>query len=168
MPASNNSDEQGIALKDIPGLTMASVQSTGSFERLTQVFMDLFRWVLINGGKVTSYPMAIFPALPGEIPAEGVRFEACIPIDPGSDIKPGDDVKIKDLPASTVAFTRHQGGFGEVGRTYDRLLQWIGENNYEVAGPSRELFLTNPLQTEEGELLTEIQIPVRTAGSGSA
>jgi len=150
-----------IDLKDIPALTVASVESSGSFEQLTLVFMDLFRWVLINGGKVSSYPMALFPAPPGEIPAEGVRFEACIPIDPESDIKPGDEVSIKLLPACTVAFTRHQGGFGEVGRTYDRLLEWIGENNYEVAGPSRELYLTNPMQTEEGELVTEIQIPIK-------
>jgi len=157
-----------IELKDIPALTIASVQSTGSFEQLTQVFMDLFRWVLINGGKVTSYPMALFPAPPGQIPAEGVRFEACIPIDPESDIKPGEEVSIRQLPVCTVAFTRHQGGFGEVGRTYDRLLEYVNENGYEVSGPSRELYLTNPLQTEEGELVTEIQIPVKPAGSGSA
>ena len=164
----DQNDDQTLALKEVPTLTIASVQSTGSFERLTQVFMDLFRWVLINGGKVSSYPMALFPAPPGEIPAEGVRFEACIPIDPESDIKPGEEVSIRQLPACTVAFTRHHGGFGEVGRTYDRLLEWIGENNYEVAGPSRELYLTNPMQTEEGELVTEIQIPVRKAGSESA
>ena len=150
-----------IDLKDIPALTVASVESSGSFEQLTLVFMDLFRWVLINGGKVSSYPMALFPAPPGEIPAEGIRFEACIPIDPESDIKPCEEVSIRQLPACTVAFTRHQGGFGEVGRTYDRLLEWIGENNYEVAGPSRELFLTNPMQTEEGDLVTEIQIPIK-------
>ena len=150
-----------IDLKDIPALTVASVESSGSFEQLTLVFMDLFRWVLINGGKVSSYPMALFPAPPGEIPAEGIRFEACIPIDPESDIKPGEEVSIRQLPACTVAFTRHQGGFGEVGRTYDRLLEWVADNNYEVAGPSRELYLTNPMQTEEGELVTEIQIPIK-------
>jgi len=164
IPRDNNS-EQAISLKDIPTITVASVESSGSFERLTLVFMDLFRWVLINGGKVSSYPMALFPAPPGEIPAEGVRFEACIPIDPESDIKPGEEVSIKPLPACTVVFTRHQGGFGEVGRTYDRLLEWIGENNYEVAGPSRELYLTNPMQTEEGELVTEIQIPIKKVSS---
>jgi effector-binding domain-containing protein len=162
MTSPDQYSDDRIDLKDVPALTMASVESKGSFERLTQVFMDLFRWVLVNGGKVTSYPMALFPAPPGEIPAEGVRFEACIPIDPESNIKPGEGVSIRQLPASTVAFTRHQGGFGDVGKTYDRLLEWVGDNGYEVAGPSRELYLTNPLQTEEGELVTEIQIPVKT------
>ena len=162
MTSPGQNADQTIDIKDVPALTVASVESTGSFEQLTNVFMDLFRWVLINGGKVNSYPMALFPAPPEEIPADGVRFEACIPIDPESDIKPGDEVSIRQLPACTVAFTRHQGGFGGVGKTYDRLLGWAGENNYEMAGPSRELYLTNPMQTEEGELVTEIQIPIKT------
>lgn len=164
IPPDQNAD-QTIDTKEVPALTIASVESTGSFERLTHVFMDLFRWVLLKGGKVTSYPMALFPAPPGEVPAEGVRFEACIPIDPESDIKPGDEVSIRQLPACTVVFTRHQGGFGEVGKTYDRLLEWVGDNGHEVTGPSRELYLTNPMQTEEEELVTEIQIPVKPAGS---
>jgi AraC family transcriptional regulator len=150
-----------IELKPLPSLTVASVQSTGSFEELTHVFMDLFRWVLLKGGKVSSYPVVLFPAPPGQVPAEGVRFEACIPIDPESELRPGDDVAIRQLSACTVVFTRHHGGFGEVGRTYDVLLGWIGDNGYEVDGPSREVYLTNPLQTEEGELVTEIQIPVK-------
>ncbi len=162
MTSPDQDADQTIVTKDVPVLTIASVESTGSFEQLTHVFMDLFRWVLINGGKVTSYPMALFPVLSGEIHAEGVRFEACIPIDPESDLKPGDEVSIKQLPACTVAFTRHQGGFGEVGKTYDHLLAWVGDNSYEVAGPSRELYLTNPMQTDEGELVTEIQIPIKT------
>lgn len=165
MTSLDNNSEQAITLKEVPALTIASVESAGSFERLTHVFMDLFRWVLLKGGKVTSYPMALFPAPPGEVPAEGVRFEACIPIDPESDIKPGDEVSIRQLPACTVVFTRHQGGFGEVGKTYDRLLEWVGDNGHEVTGPSRELYLTNPMQTEEEELVTEIQIPVKPAGS---
>ena len=162
MTSLDNNSEQAITLKEVPALTIAFVESTGSFERLTHVFMDLFRWVLLKGGKVTSYPMALFPAPPGEVLAEGVRFEACIPIDPESDIKPGDEVSIRQLPACTVVFTRHQGGFGEVGKTYDRLLEWVGDNGHEVTGPSRELYLTNPMQTEEEELVTEIQIPIKT------
>lgn len=168
MNSDDQNSEPGVAIKDIPALTVASVQSTGSFEQLTRVFMDLFRWVLVNGGKVSSYPMATFPSPPGQVPAEGVRFEACIPVDPEAGIEGADGVTIKQLPPCTVAFTRHYGGLGEVGKTYDRLLRWTGNNNYEMVGPSRELYLTNPLQTEEGELVTEIQIPVKISESGTA
>ena len=158
---STNNDEQLIALKETPALTIAVVESTGSFEEISLVFMDLFRWVLVNGGKVSSYPMALFPSPPDQVPAEGVRFEACIPIDPSTGLTPGDGVNIRQFPAATVAFVRHQGGYSEVGLAYDRILTWAAETGYEVDGPSRELYLTNPMQTPEGELVTEIQIPVK-------
>ena len=158
---SSNSDERAIDIKETPALTIAVVESTGSFEDISRVFMELFRWVLFNGGKVTSYPMALFPSPPDQVPAEGVRFEACIPIDPSTGLTPGDGVAIRQIPGATVAFTRYQGGYGEIGLAYDRILTWAAEAGYEVDGPSRELYLTNPMQTPEGELVTEIQIPVK-------
>ena len=101
-----DSDEQSIALKEIPSLTVASVESTGSFEQITRVFMDLFRWVLVKGGRVNAYPVVLFPASLDKVPAEGVRFEACIPLDPSSELTPEEDVSVRELPACTVAFSR--------------------------------------------------------------
>ena len=74
-----------------------------------------------------------------------------------------DGVSIRQLPACRVAFTRHHGSLGGVGTTYDRLLQWMEEAGLEVDGPSREVYLTNPLQTGEEELVTEIQIPAKNS-----
>lgn len=167
MDPSNKVESTGVGLKDVEPLTVAAVQSTGSFEEVSAVFMDLFRWVLVNGGEVVSYPMAIFPAPHGQVPAAGVRFEACIPVETGEDLVPGTEVEIKRLPQTSVAFARHHGSIREVGHTYDEVLKWIGDNGYAVAGSSRELYLTNPLQSEEEDMVTEIQIPVKKEGSGS-
>jgi effector-binding domain-containing protein len=167
MNSSNEMESTGVGLKDVEPLTVAAVQSTGSFEEVSAVFMDLFRWVLVNGGKVVSYPMAIFPTPPGQVPAAGVRFEACIPVETGEDLVSGTEVEIKRLPQTDVAFARHYGSMREVGRTYDQVLKWICDNGYTVAGSSRELYLTNPLQSEEEDMVTEIQIPIRKEKSGS-
>ncbi|UCG38539.1 MAG: GyrI-like domain-containing protein [bacterium] len=150
-----------VSLKDVPALTVASVSSTGPFEEVSRVFMELFRWVLFKGGKVASYPMALFPSPPGDVPSEGVRFEACIPVDPSAGVKPSEGVGVRQLEAVTVASARHHGSLADVGRTYDLILRWMGENGYEAAGPSRELYLTNPLQTPEEDLVTEVQMPVK-------
>ncbi len=158
-------DTMKIDIKETPALTVAAVECTGSFDEISQVFMDLFRWVLLSGGKVTSYPMALFPSPPEQVPAEGVRFEVCIPV--GGRLEPGNGVEIRRIPAATVAYIRHEGGYGKVGMSYDRILIWASNNGYEVAGPSRELYLTNPMQTPEGELVTEIQVPVKTVESES-
>ena len=150
-----------VDLKQIPALTVAAVQSTGFFSDVSDVFMELFRWVLTNGGKASSYPMALFPDPPDKLPADGIRFEACIPVDIEGGLEPDGSISIRKLPEVTVAYALHEGGYGEVRLTYDRIMNWIEEHGYEADGPSRELYLTNPMQTPDGELVTEIQVPVK-------
>ena len=168
MNPSSELDSKAVGLKEVEALTVAAVQSTGSFEEVGAIFMDLFRWVLVNGGRAASYPMAIFPAPSVQEPGIGVRFEACIPVETEKHLKPGTGVEIKRLPEVSVAFVRHHGSMREIGHTYDEILKWIGGKGYAVGGPSRELYLTNPLQTEEEEMVTEIQIPIRKEKSGSS
>ena len=150
-----------VDLKQIPTLTVATVQSTGSFADVSEVFMELFQWVLVNGGRASSYPMALFPDPPDKLPPDEIRFEACIPLDIEGGLEPGDGVTIRQLPETTVAFVRYEGVPGNVGLAYERIFTWAAENGYKIEGPSRELYLTNPMQTPEEELVTEIQVPVK-------
>ena len=104
--------------------------------------------------------MIIYPEGIEDLHAGGGEFEACIPIDQEMKITGAGSVKIKDIPAVSVAFAKHMGAVSEVEGVYDQILEWVEENGYRVTGPSRELFLTNPMEVSEEELLTEIQIPV--------
>lgn len=150
-----------VVIKDTLPMTVAVVKSTGTFDKISVVFMDLFKNVLVGGGKVTSYPMVLFPVSSGGEPANGVPFEVCIPVDSDNGLKAVDLVEIKQLPAVTVASARHHGDVRDVGRTYAAVLEWISDNGYLARGPSRELYITNPLQTDADKLVTEIQVPVK-------
>jgi effector-binding domain-containing protein len=55
----------------------------------------------------------------------------------------------------------HHGPYDGVGQTYEQLGRWIAENGYEIAGPSEEVYLSNPQETPPAELLTEVRFPVR-------
>ncbi|HDL52891.1 MAG TPA: GyrI-like domain-containing protein [Proteobacteria bacterium] len=150
-----------IEIKDVGPLKVASVDGEGTYREIGSVLMDLFRWVLERGEKVVSYPMALFPGLSEDGPAGDVCFEACIPVDPETVVKGGGGVTIRELPAATVAFVKHRGPLNEVGKTYDRILSWAGDNGYMTGEPTRELYLTNPMQFEEKDLITEVQVPVK-------
>ncbi|NOY86098.1 MAG: GyrI-like domain-containing protein [Deltaproteobacteria bacterium] len=150
-----------IEIKDVGPLKVAAVESDGTYQEIGEVLMDLFRWVLERGEKVVSYPMAFFPVGPEDGPVGGVRFEACIPVNPEAELKGGGGVKIKKLPAATVAFAKHRGPLDEVGKTYDRIFSWAEDNGYVPEKSTRELYLTNPTQFHEKDLLTEIQVPVK-------
>jgi effector-binding domain-containing protein len=88
-----------------------------------------------------------------------VDVEVCVPIKksiPGSD-----KVKVYELPAIEAACIIHKGPYESVGEAYGALMAWIEANGYQVAGPSRELYLTSPYDTKDtSKYVTEIQFPV--------
>ena len=149
-----------ISMKEMAACRVATVKGSGTYEEVGRVLMDLFRWVLERRAKVVSYPMVLYPEGIEDIYSEGVEFEACIPIDAEMKIGGAGDVKIKNHPAVSVVFAKQRGPASEVVGVHDQILEWTEANGYKVAGPSRELFLTNPMEFSEEELLTEIQIPV--------
>lgn len=72
------------------------------------------------------------------------------------------DVLGEELPATTVASTMHRGPYDEIGPAYQTVAGWIQEHGHEVAGPPREIYLTDPQETPDpADNLTEIQFPIR-------
>jgi effector-binding domain-containing protein len=55
----------------------------------------------------------------------------------------------------------HRGPYQEVGVAYTRLFEYIEEHGLELAGPSRALYLNDPEEVTEEELMSEIQLPVK-------
>jgi effector-binding domain-containing protein len=67
-----------------------------------------------------------------------------------------------ELPQTTVAWTIHHGPYDEVGPAYHTLTGWIQEHGHEIAGPPREIYLTDPTETPDpADYLTEVQFPIR-------
>jgi predicted transcriptional regulator YdeE len=50
-------------------------------------------------------------------------------------------VKVRTLPASTVACTIHNGPFTTIGEAYNAIGKWITDNGYRITGPCREVYL---------------------------
>jgi effector-binding domain-containing protein len=68
--------------------------------------------------------------------------------------------KIRILPAGRAVSAIHSGAYGKVGEAWGKIFQYIQENGLKPNGPGRELYLNDPAQIPEGELLTEVQVPV--------
>ncbi len=90
-------------------------------------------------------------------------YEIMFPLaaDPSGAV-PGTDVR--ELPEQVVASFVHRGPYHWIGCTYEKVLDWLGENRYEVAGEPREVFFVAPEPHSGGtqdDMLTEIQVPIR-------
>lgn len=83
-------------------------------------------------------------------------------------------ITIEPLPGfETAACVVHQGDYATLSNAYTALLRWIEQNNYQIAGPNREIYLRcpghNPTHVavyqeyttdNPSEYLTELQFPV--------
>jgi effector-binding domain-containing protein len=61
----------------------------------------------------------------------------------------------------------HNGSYHRLREAYDALLKWIASNDYQIAGPIRELYLhtAKPVRQDDETYVTEIQVPVVKAGA---
>lgn len=78
---------------------------------------------------------------------------------------------IRELPEEEVASFIHRGPYEWIQCTYEKVLDWLRENRYEVAGVPREVFFVAPEPHSGGtqdDMLTEIQVPVRLRSQATA
>lgn len=71
-------------------------------------------------------------------------------------------VKVRTLPAETLACVVHHGPFVTIQEAYSAIARWIDQNGYHICGPCREVYLRparNGSQTDP-KTLTEVQFPV--------
>jgi effector-binding domain-containing protein len=90
-------------------------------------------------------------------------YEVLFPLS-GDPAGPVPGTEILSLPEQEVASFIHRGPYHWISCTYEKVLDWLRENRYEVAGEPREVFLVAPEPHSGGtqdDMLTEIQVPVR-------
>ncbi|MBV8732997.1 MAG: MerR family transcriptional regulator [Acidobacteriia bacterium] len=69
---------------------------------------------------------------------------------------------VRELAVATVASFVHHGAFRRISEAYVAILHWIDANQYQQAGPMRELFLrvSVPVSRDDESNVTEIQVPI--------
>lgn len=85
-------------------------------------------------------------------------IEMAVPITGRISIDP--EFEVKNLPGGKVIFAIHSGTYRNIGETYIKIFEFAVKNNYEIQGLTRELYITNPKEKPENELITEVQLPV--------
>lgn len=70
--------------------------------------------------------------------------------------------KIRTSKAYKACTAYHIGKYSNIINSHISIIQWINQENYEIAGPISELFLISPLDIQdEDKHITKIIIPIR-------
>lgn len=73
-------------------------------------------------------------------------------------------IHLKHTEPKNVAAMRHQGPYTQVPVVTANLMKAVSEGGYHQAGPIMAMFLNDPAQTPEADLVWEVWIPVAYPG----
>ena len=92
-------------------------------------------------------------------PASGEPFdvEVCAPVTRAVDPPAG--WQVQELPAGTFVTLLHVGPYDTIGGAYETVLAWVGAHGFAVAGPPREVYLSEP-ETPPDQIKTIVEVPV--------
>ena len=88
-------------------------------------------------------------------------FEACIPIRRNKEVE---GISVRQLPAGRCVSLLHKGPYGQLGRSYAKILEYVKAKEYEIVMPTREVYLKGPgiiLKGNPKNYLTEIQMMIK-------
>jgi len=119
---------------------------------------ELMGWVMKRGVKMAGPPFAVYYSSPDEMSRGEMQFEVGIAF--VGEAQEEGNIQIKTFPAQNVLSAIHKGPYSQIASVYAALMEYATKNGYEVTGPPMELWLTNPMEVAESELLTEVRFPV--------
>jgi effector-binding domain-containing protein len=119
---------------------------------------ELLEWVTKEGLQTAGPPFAVYHSSPEEMARGVIQFEVGIAF--VGEVQEGGNIHIKTFPAQNVLSAIHKGPYSQIAPVYAALMEYATKNGYEVIGPPMELWLTNPMEVAESELLTEVRFPV--------
>lgn len=156
-----------IAIADIPPQTVLGMRRRGYYqEQIPAMIMELFLYVEQEGIEIAGMPVFICH----ETPEEAMRaaeegnadVEVVIPVPAPVEIteKSPKGAKCYELPGGTMVRAVHKGPYAASEATYNAIFAWISEHGREVTGPIREIYINDPAEVAEEDILTEIYVPV--------
>ena len=141
LPATSSRDDQAIA-----AAIGAAYHQVGLF-------------IAAQGLKMTGAPITINTRLDDA----GYAFDAAVPVDrfPDQEVDLASPVKVKQTYAGPALKVVHKGPYHGLTATYEKIYTFAAANSYEPAGSSWDEYVSDPGNTPEAELITNVFVPVK-------
>jgi DNA-binding transcriptional MerR regulator len=145
-----------VGEKNLEPQWIAGIRTKGRYAECGKLFGKLGRSM---GRWIRGKPFNLY--YDGEHKEEDADFESCFPVRQGA--RGGDGVSIRELPGARCASLLHRGPYDELGRSYQKVFQYLERKGLKAGLPCREVYLKGPGMIFRGnprKYLTEIQVPV--------
>ncbi len=148
-----------ILEKRIKETNVAYAQFKGSYSKIPEHMQEVGQWVMEDGLKMTGMVYGSYFNSPEEVPEDELEYEIGFSFEGDLKIQEG-KLGFKMIPEHTVLASIHKGPYTEVGPVIHAIAEYASKNGYDIVGPVTEVYLNDPSQVSQEELLTEVRFPV--------
>jgi effector-binding domain-containing protein len=150
----------GVVVRELGPRTIAYRHEHGSFVRIPDTLEELLAWLAERGLEATGPVGAHFFNDPQRTPEEHYDWEVFVELSgPAPATGAGARFGVRRMPSALMAAVVHRGPHATVAEAYEALHDWIASHDYRMAGPSEEIYLSEP-GTPPDDLVTEVRVPV--------
>lgn len=151
----------GVFIKELPEVIVASMRTIiPNYDALNTVVPAMGEKMQAHGAvcREPAYCFNIYHD--GEYKESDVDVEICEAVVRAC--KDADGVTYKVIEGvKTAVCIHHKGPYTTLGKSYAKVLEWVGQNGYQITGSPRESYIDGCWnKNDPNEWLTEIQIPV--------
>jgi DNA gyrase inhibitor GyrI len=141
---------------------LAYVEHVGPYEKVQweNYIKRLYGWAKEQKVMPGFYPMAICHDDPDKTSPEKCRSEIAITFKGKAKQQSG--IKTRKMPAMKVAAISHKGPASDFKNTYTKLAEWIKKKEYNVSGPSIEVYSKKPKVIDGVTIIyAKVMLPVK-------
>lgn len=144
-----------IQEKSLAELLVAGIRAKGRYQESGSRLGKIAR---AAGRHIAGPPMGLY--YDGEYKEEDADFESCFPVK--QEVKK-EGIQVHRLEGGRCVALVHRGPYEELGRSYQKLFEYMREKKLEPKSPTREVYLKGPGMIFRGnpkKYLTELQVLV--------
>lgn len=149
-----------ITEKRIEEERVAYIPYMGSYDKIPELIAEVAQWLVDKDFEMTGLIYGTYFNSPENVSEDKLQYEIGFGFEGKITALREGKIGIKEIPEHTVLAAIHKGPYSEVGPVIHAVIDHAVKNNYDIVGPISEAYLNNPNDTPEGELLTEVRIPV--------
>jgi DNA-binding transcriptional MerR regulator/GNAT superfamily N-acetyltransferase len=152
-----------VTVRELPAQPVAATRTTTDLRGIATAISEGVHTILGELGRRGIEPdgplQVVYHATEVLDEDTAAPVEICLPVAapfPGSGAVYG-----TELAGGPAAVTVHRGPYAEIGPAYHTVSGWISDHGHELAGGPREVYLNDPREVAEADLLTEVRWPIR-------
>ena len=152
-----------VTIVEVKPQLVLGMRRRGKYEEIGVMLPQIVQHIIEKGVQIAGPPVFVCHETSAEevkkADSEGnADVEVAWPI--AVEMEGTGEMTCYELSGGKMARIVHKGPYQACESTYEKLFAWIAQNGKIIAGPLREVYLNDPREVPEEEILTEIYAPI--------